>query len=243
MSIPKKTINCYMASVSGGAKIARFNYASLDLDLFGTVGNILSVVSTNAGDTLAGLGAQKVTIEYYTPSLQLKRTTVEMNGTLAVASGISDCLLVNRIVPIQTGLNGAALGNVRVISGGGSNIHHELPGGFAFNDSCNATSVSLDPKRDRVITSWNMTVQSRTTAAQTVEGLVVLRQPNPSNTSNFVVSDLSFSFSDSTSDNNSHPTTLICNSPVFIPKGALMLGLVTASGTATVRTTYQIATL
>jgi hypothetical protein len=73
-----------------------------------------SVNSTNANDTAAGTGARSVTINYLDTNFVLKSTTVTMNGTTPVATGVADIAFIESIVVASVGSVGGNVGTIQV---------------------------------------------------------------------------------------------------------------------------------
>lgn len=83
-----------------------------------------SVVSSNAADTAAGIGARTVRIRYFDAGMNGPFTTdVTLNGTTAVNTSVSNICFIERIEVLTAGSTAAAVGNIQLrttTAGGGS---------------------------------------------------------------------------------------------------------------------------
>lgn len=84
----------------------------------------MSVVSTSASDTVAGAGAQKVTIEYLDQNYVEQTETVSLNGTTPVNTVATNILRVNYMYVSQvTSFDISAVGTISLTSVGGATTY------------------------------------------------------------------------------------------------------------------------
>jgi hypothetical protein len=94
-------------------------------------GIALEVVSSNAADTLAGTGVQKVKITYLDTDYSQQTQTLDMNGTTPVPLTDTTILRVNSIRATQVGTAGVAVGNITCrLVGGAATIYRQIEIGF-----------------------------------------------------------------------------------------------------------------
>lgn len=74
----------------------------------------MDIVSTSASDTLAGIGAQKVTIIYYNTDNTENTLEVDMNGLTRVQIN-DDVKIVTRAFVSQSGTNNANVGEINIV--------------------------------------------------------------------------------------------------------------------------------
>ncbi len=113
-----------MAVDARGEDICRFNElsavpAALSSDAQiptpSILGTAMAVISEHANDTIAGVGTQKVNVDYIQAGTGLALSeTVEMNGTTAVPLVNTDIAFINDIYTNQVGTNGVAVGHIRI---------------------------------------------------------------------------------------------------------------------------------
>jgi hypothetical protein len=86
-----------------------------------TANEAVTVSSTSASDAIAGVGAQKVTVNYLNSSYDLKTVSVDLNGTTPV-SVASDVFRVLMMVVTQVGTSSYAVGNIILTAPGSQQI-------------------------------------------------------------------------------------------------------------------------
>ena len=79
-----------------------------------SAGEQMTVISENAGDTLAGTGAQKIMVFYLDAAGAEQSEEVDMNGTTAVNMVATDIAFVQDLSTSQVGSNTVAEGNIRI---------------------------------------------------------------------------------------------------------------------------------
>ena len=104
-------------------------------------GEQMSVVSESANDTIAGSGAQKVTIEYLDAAGDEQTTTVDMNGTTPVALTPSDVRFVNEFYVSQIG------GGAGAVAAGHIKIHQTADAGLVYSMIALGGNFALVPHR------------------------------------------------------------------------------------------------
>jgi len=72
----------------------------------------MMVVSSNANDTLAGTGVQKIMIHYLDASYVEHSEIINMNGTTAVNTVATNILRINGMHAYQVGSGGTSVGNI-----------------------------------------------------------------------------------------------------------------------------------
>lgn len=90
----------------------------------------MSVVSTNANDTLAGTGAQKVHIHYLDNLYVEHEEILSMNGVTPVNTVATNIFRINGFHSIQVGTGGTTAGNISLTSIGGATTYGILIAGF-----------------------------------------------------------------------------------------------------------------
>lgn len=89
-------------------------------------GTALSIVSSSVNDTIAGSGAQKVTVFYLNDDFLQTFKTVDMNGQTAVPLGLSDIQNVEYTHTSQVAvLGGVAAGNISLVDTATGTIVYE----------------------------------------------------------------------------------------------------------------------
>ena len=134
-----------MGTTAAGEDVWRGNQLAVaptshtSIPLPADAGEQMSLKSEHATDTLAGVGAQIVTIEYLDASGSEQTTTVEMNGTTGVDLAPADVRFVNDMYVSQAGLNGVAVGNIF--------IYKKADAGLVYNMIYGGGNKSLVPHR------------------------------------------------------------------------------------------------
>ncbi len=82
-------------------------------------GQQLQVLSSDAGDTAAGVGAQVVRVDYLNASDELSFEEVTMNGTTPVNTVATDITDIIDFHSVQVGSTGVATGNIDITDVGG----------------------------------------------------------------------------------------------------------------------------
>lgn len=78
----------------------------------------MSIVSTSANDTLAGVNARKVILEYIDPTdLKLKQVEINLNGTTPVAVPVSVAFVSDFYVSETASLSVSNAGNITIYNG------------------------------------------------------------------------------------------------------------------------------
>ncbi|MCP4181858.1 MAG: hypothetical protein GY761_00845 [Hyphomicrobiales bacterium] len=89
-------------------------------------GEQMAVNSEHANDTIAGIGAQIVTIEYIDANGAQQITTVEMNGKTPVDLTPSDVRFVNDFYVSQVGSNGVAVDHIKITKSGTVGLVYDM---------------------------------------------------------------------------------------------------------------------
>jgi hypothetical protein len=94
-------------------------------------GIALEVVSSDANDTVAGSGVQKVRVGYLDADYSSQSQILSMNGTTPVPLTDTTILRVNSIRATQVGVNGVAAGTITCrLVGGAATIYRSIVAGF-----------------------------------------------------------------------------------------------------------------
>lgn len=93
-------------------------------------GIALEVVSSNANDTLAGSGVQKVKVTYLDTDYSQQTQILDMAGLTPVPLTDTTILRVNSIRATQVGANGVAAGDIIVRNVGGATIYRQIATGY-----------------------------------------------------------------------------------------------------------------
>lgn len=103
-------------------------------------GIALEVVSSNANDTIAGTGIQKVRVSYLDTDYSAQSQILNMNGTTPVALTDTTILRVNSLRATQVGANGVAAGAITCrLVGGAATIYRQIDAGFTLGRGCTYT--------------------------------------------------------------------------------------------------------
>jgi hypothetical protein len=94
-------------------------------------GIALEVVSSDANDTLAGTGVQKVKITYLDTDYSQQTQTLDMAGLTPVPLTDTTILRVNSIRATQVGTAGMSVGNITCrLVGGAATVYRQIAAGF-----------------------------------------------------------------------------------------------------------------
>jgi len=80
------------------------------------LGETIAIRGNNASDSLSGIGAQKVRVEYLNTANQLTFTEVDMNGSNTVITAVTDMTDVIDFYAIQTGSNNTPIGDIEIVN-------------------------------------------------------------------------------------------------------------------------------
>jgi len=103
--------------------------------VFNTIAETLSVVSTDAADALAGLGAQTVTIEGLDANYVEISETVDMDGLTPVVTSAS-FLRVNKMYVASVGTDEGNDGDISATSSGEGNVLGFIATGEGESEAC-----------------------------------------------------------------------------------------------------------
>ena len=109
-----------------GNQLAAAPTSHTSIPLPADAGEQMSIESEHATDTIAGVGAQIVTIEYLDGSGNEQTTTVELNGTTGVQLTPTDVRFVNDMYVSQAGTNGVAVGNLFIYKTGTAGLVYNM---------------------------------------------------------------------------------------------------------------------
>ena len=109
------------------------------------------VVSSDAGDTAAGLGAQTVMIIYLDTAGVTQLTTATMNGLTEVSTGITDCMFVQEIHVMTAGGPKVGIGNIDCLAGSSGPVVQRI--GASGNKSM-STMKQVPAGKELILTGW-----------------------------------------------------------------------------------------
>lgn len=101
-----------LANVVNGSDIWRGTATTVPIP--SSSGEQMTIVSSDPGDDLTGIGVQKVHIEYLDTSGLPQVEVVELDGTNPVNTVATNITFVNAIHTTQVGSNGVAAGNITI---------------------------------------------------------------------------------------------------------------------------------
>ncbi|MCP4275365.1 MAG: hypothetical protein GY779_03300 [Gammaproteobacteria bacterium] len=122
----------HMATTASGEDVWRGNDLSpaptshTSIPTPDSAGEQMAVNSEHANDTIAGIGAQIVTIEYIDAAGAQQTTTVEMNGTTPVDLTPDDVRFVNDFYVSQAGSNGVAVDYIKITKSGTVGLVYDM---------------------------------------------------------------------------------------------------------------------
>lgn len=109
-----------------------------------SAGDLMSVVSTSAQDGVAGTGVQTLDVHYIDPAGNAQHTTVTMNGTTIVNTGIL-MRFIQSIHSQTVGTNGTAVGTISIYKTGTAGTVYNIltPGGNMSLNSARMVPLGL----------------------------------------------------------------------------------------------------
>lgn len=90
----------------------------------------MQVVSTNANDTAAGTGVQKVHLHYLDTNYNIQSEQVFLNGLTPVLTVATNILRINGFHAVQIGSGGTSAGNISLQAVGGAVTYGFITAGF-----------------------------------------------------------------------------------------------------------------
>lgn len=109
------------------------------------------VVSSDPNDTLGGSGIQSVEIHCLNIAGVEQLTTISLNGTTPVDSGMTDCMFVNDFHATAVGANLVAVGNVDATIGSGGTVVSRI--GISGNKAL-STMRQIPAGKNLILTGW-----------------------------------------------------------------------------------------